>query len=366
MGSTISLTRPDVDFLITNACPNRCSHCVFCSGKRLPDEMDSAEVVTSLRHIKNVFGIERISISGGEPFSRPDFCHIYIEAARLFSLTLISTGIGADENIFRLLLKHPPRQAIVSLYGMRDYHNTFCQAEGAFESSVRYLEFLNRLRQHNGMNVSVNIVCHRGNINAVPAMLDYLCASNLTDEVKILALSPVGRGRQILQECLSGREWIAFSEGLAKFAEKGSIQFRKGIRIEKHVEDAASSGEHTPRCYVVNDKGNVFSSCVHIDANGEIYPCTMLVRQPEFSLGNILHPARIDHRQCKSLIRKAYARVMQRNCNGCKTRAECLGGCFGYHLANEKDYRCNDGRLRFGCPDRYEMLVAGEQTPGNA
>ncbi len=365
MESIISLKRPDVDFLITNTCPNRCRHCIFCSGKRLPDEMDRAEVVTSLRHIKNVFGVDWISISGGEPFSRPDFRHIYIEATRLFSVTLISTGIGANENILRLLLKHPPRQAIISLYGLQDYHNAFCRSErseNTFESSVRYLESLKRLRQQSETIVSVNIVCHRGNINTVPAMLDYLCASKLTDEVKILALSPVGRGKQILQECLGGREWIAFAESLTMLAKNGSIRFRKGILIEKHVADVTSRGEHIPRCYVINDQGNVFSSCVHIDANGEIYPCTMLVRQREFSLGNILHPDRINHRQCRARIRKAYMRIMQKNCNECQTRTECLGGCFGYHLANEQDYRCNGEGIRFGCPDRYEILAIGEQT----
>ncbi len=360
MESQITITRPDIDFLITNRCPNQCRHCVFCSGQQLPDEMSTAEVVTSLQNIKNALHVEWISISGGEPFSRRDFCNIYIEASKLFNITLISTGIGADEHIFQLLAEHPPRQAIVSLYGLRDYHNEFCQAENAFESTIRYLKYLKQLRHHSGIIVSVNVVCHRGNINAVPEIMDYLSASDLTDEVKILALSPVGRGQHIIHECLGGLEWIALIKHLKEYTKKGDIRFNKGIRIEKHIEDSASSEKHISQCYIINDKGKIFSSCIHIDADGEIYPCTMLVRQQAFSLGNIRYPEKIDHQKCKSLIKQTHIQIMQENCAGCKTQVQCLGGCFGYHLVNKTDYRCNEERIRFGCPDRYELLDADQ------
>ena len=56
-------TRPDVDFLLTNKCENRCKHCAFSSGLPLDDELSFYEVVVALQKIREIFNVNKLSVS---------------------------------------------------------------------------------------------------------------------------------------------------------------------------------------------------------------------------------------------------------------------------------------------------------------
>lgn len=356
----LSISRPDVDFLITNGCPNHCRHCVFESGERLAYEMDTREVVEALCRIKERFGAHWISLSGGEPFCRPDFSIIYREASRLFKVTLISSGAGATEEIRRLLAEVPPAQAISSLYGLGDKHDAFSRKTGAYAAQLRHLEFLSGLRPLAEIQIAVNIVCHRGNAKDVPGMIEFLAEQHLVDEVKLLALSPVGRGSELLDACMSGEEWIAFADRVRRSIIRQALEFEKGVRVERHVAATGQAGGGILGCHIVRDQSGAFSSCVHVDADGEIYPCTLLVRRQEFRLGNIRDPGGFALERYYDWVREAWSGFQ----DGCRSRCElggdCPGGCLGYHLALGRDYRCEGRNILCGCPDRYEVLVPGK------
>jgi len=315
-------------------------------------------MVRALHNIRESFGIRAVSLSGGEPFCREEFCEIYAEAHRLFDVTLISTGAGLTEAIRGLLASAPPAQAICSLYGLRRKHDAFSRRAGAFVDVIRYLEFLGELRKRCVTELGVNIVCHRDNVEEIPDMLRFLWEEDLADEVKLLALSPVGRGQEIETKCLSGDQWLGFMDELRSSQDIKKWRFRGGVRIERHVA-REGEGQMAPLsdCFVIADSGEIVSSCVHIDSDGEIYPCTMLVRQKQFSMGNILRPQQIASDEYHEKVAGALALLRKCWNGGCDE--DHLAGCLGYYLACGHDYRCDQKGILVGCPDRYELVVPG-------
>lgn len=354
--TSVTLARPDVDFLITNGCPSACRHCVFGAGRRLTDELDTDGALLVLRRIRETFGVAWISLSGGEPLSRPDFGTLYREAAAIFDVTLISTGLGLTEQHRHLLAECPPRQAIVSLYGIGSDHDEFCRNPGAYAATMRYLECLQSLRAGGTTSVAVNVVCYRGNLDRVARLLHIVSRDGLADEVKLLALSPVGRGAEIAGQCVGCQEWLRFAESVRQLLRAGDFGFNKPVRIERHVGEAGSA-ELIPACYVVGDEGSILRSCVHVDANGDVYPCTMLVRRPEYRLGNLRDGPALDVHGVRIRARNARERLLRASCTDCPSCSSCLKGCFGYQVVLGRDYRCNGSGYHLGCPDRYVPLL---------
>ena len=348
------IRRPDVDFLLTNTCENKCKHCVFDSSEKLADELDTYHTIMALKSIKRNLKVKSISLTGGEPLLKKNFKNIYIEAYNLFSITLITTGINHIKNIDSFLSKFPPKQVICSLYGLRKEHNLFCQNSNGYDSVINFLKIFQNDKK---VNKAVNIVCNNVNIETVPVLIDTLAESGLVNEIKLIPLSPVGRGRNITDLLIGSDKWINFIKSLKLKLLKDKIKLSKGIYYERHaisINSRLSNLIHI--CPLFLDKNGIFSSCVHIDANGSAYPCTMFLRNKDLKIFDVLEFEKINldnyYKNKNDIIEKIY----NRNCEECGNKKICKRGCIGFHYSLNRDYRCSNLQYIFGCPDRYEFL----------
>lgn len=352
--SPFRVLRRDVTFLLTNRCSNRCRHCIPQSGSQLAGELNTGEVIRSLSNIRSCFDTSRIALSGGEPLLRRSFAEVYETAADLFSISLFSSGVGLSPDAESVLRSAPPAQFIASLYGLLGSHDAFCDREGAFEDVERCL----RLFREFGSPTAVNLVCHRANLPEVPQVIDRVREKGLADTVKILVFSPLGRGKDIMSLSVGNSEWLSFADRVQEYVMARCPDFAQSIEIERHVRTRGAKGRGAAfGCAVAADRNGIFSSCIHIDANGDIFPCVMLLRDHRFRLGNILRPEEIDLASYYRRVDDACSVARERTCACCPVRDSCSGGCLGYHLALGRDHRCEGLGFDLGCPARYGPLV---------
>ncbi len=346
---SLSMTRPDIDFLLTNECSNKCKHCVFESREKLCNELNLRDVLKAFHNIKDVFKIDSISLTGGEPLLKDNFIELYQEARNLFNVTVITTGIGLNANIKKCFEKLPPTKIIVSIYGLNEKHNSFCENNSAFLTLVNLLEFAKERK----LDVGINIICHLDNFKEVPQILNFVFENNYANIVKLLTLSPVGRGRKIQNKVLSCEQWVFFTQWIYQLKVSSQFLSKKTIKIEKHVDYTYNK---LNKCSIIDDDDRTISSCIHVDSSGDIYPCTMFVRNPHFKIGNIMYPDSINLNKFKRKISRLCNKILLENCQECKLKNNCIKGCIGYHIALGKDYRCGNPNYVFGCPDCYTEI----------
>ncbi len=345
--------REDITILLTNKCGNQCKHCIPESGTLLPDEMTAADIIRSFPLLQSYADASGIALSGGEPLLRPDFRSIYEVACKFFRITLFTSGIGLTSDLMTLFRDSPPKRVIVSLYGLQTSHDSFCNRKGAFSDVDQALTFFREI----GAPTVVNLVCHSGNLTEIKQVIENLKTRGVADKFKVLTFSPLGRGQSLDSLLVKNIEWIGFVDDLREHFLRTDKCFGSKIEVERHVRSIGLSNSHRPNCCSVSiDRNGVFASCIHIDANGDMYPCVMLLRNPVFRFGNIRTIDTIDLCSYYERVSTEVSMIKKRNCTQCSATNDCTGGCLGYHLTTGKDRRCEDFTFDLGCPTRYEPL----------
>ena len=122
----------------------RCLHCGSYAGSQRDGEMSTAQMLDVADQLADM-GLERLTLSGGEPLLRPDWDVI---ARRLLErgvrLGMISNGFLMHQNLPRFL--QLPRFEVVamSLDGMREAHDAFRRIPGSFDRTVEAFRELRR------------------------------------------------------------------------------------------------------------------------------------------------------------------------------------------------------------------------------
>jgi len=132
---------PNITFEITKKCNLRCIHC-YQVEKTLP-ELKYNEICKILKQFKK-FGALYLIFTGGEPFLRKDFLPIYLYAYRLgFIITIMNNATLIDENIVRVLKRHPPYSVEVSIYGYRkETHEKITKVKGSYRKTFNGVNIL--------------------------------------------------------------------------------------------------------------------------------------------------------------------------------------------------------------------------------
>lgn len=176
---------------ITDRCNFRCAYCRGDSFSHIPHQkIASYEDFLRLSQIAAHLGVEKIRVTGGEPFARPD-CVKFIASLRqrLPDTRLCITTNGS------LLEPHIPELARLKLGSLNISLDTF-DAEAfkkitGSDSHAVILNNIDRLLQA-GMSVKINAVALRGITDR--QMDDFIhAAKNLGIDIRFIEFMPMGK-----------------------------------------------------------------------------------------------------------------------------------------------------------------------------
>jgi radical SAM protein with 4Fe4S-binding SPASM domain len=171
---------------ITMDCNMRCKHCgSSCSGP-LPDELTTEEALEMCDALKRI-GLQRITLSGGEPFVRPDWDQI---ASRLIrnniSTNILSNGWYIERQTIRKAKEIGITNIGISLDGIEDTHD-FIRKKDSFSRIMKVLALANEEKMLTGIVTCI----HKKNLGQLPQMKKILLEKGVADW-QLQAAVPMG------------------------------------------------------------------------------------------------------------------------------------------------------------------------------
>lgn len=295
-GQSVPLT---VIFNITNNCNLRCKHCYATYfSRKIEDTITTKQIKKIILELKKN-GCLRINFAGGEPLLRSDVGEI-INYAKLqgFSVDLTSNGILVPKRLEELKNLD---SLLISLDGKPKNHDVL-RGQGSASKALAAIQ----ASKEAGINVRVNMVIHKYNLNDIDYMIGLakklgfmvhisLVISNIYSNKPLVEIKPTDREfRKALKHIIKQKEKgapILFSTSAYK-----SVLNWPDFNIEGVMEAPAPKG--MPTC----PAGKIFGL---IDADGKLWACPHLIDKVE--AGNVL----------KVGVAKAWEKAKSHPCTGC-------------------------------------------------
>ncbi|MCX7679104.1 MAG: thio(seleno)oxazole modification radical SAM maturase SbtM [Spirochaetes bacterium] len=148
---------------LTNACPNRCRHCYDRSQREIPTFRNAQYIISELLKFCASYNLKpRISLSGGDPFSHPQFFEILNLIARNCIPYSILGNPQKKKALEKLVSIQRPIYYQVSLEGDEAYNDTI-RGENHFSKTMNFLH----LAQEMGISTHVMLTLSSENLSQV-------------------------------------------------------------------------------------------------------------------------------------------------------------------------------------------------------
>ena len=309
-----------VDVEITKKCNLFCVHC-SAQSNGIGRELSTSEIETILdRGI--LLGLKNVGFTGGEPLTRRN---------KLVSLLKYCRGdldLKTHLHTNGTLLKSNDAEIIASLvdevtvtfYGSKpEIHDGITSVKGSLKATEAGLSRL--VRQH--ANVRVFIVPMKPNFEDIPQIVRKVHEIGC-DKIRILSLSPTGRARKNFEKLSPDafdREWL--NAKLVETQKELDVDIDAGFCTRQYYPQLGRLKGHLS-CLAAENR-------VHIDAFGEVFPCTASSGWQRFSGGNLRRNKFNLSEIWKfspifQFIRFFHANP-QNKCRGCAMYQQCMGGC---------------------------------------
>ena len=168
-GGRAAALQPVIVWNATQRCNLRCVHCYSQSeDKDYGGELSTAEARAMLADLAG-FGVPVILFSGGGPMMRPDIYALLETAARLGMRAVLSTnGTLLDAAAARQLRATGAAYVGISLDGLREVHDAFRGAGGAFDRALEGI----RCAREGGLRVGLRFTITRRNAGEMDGIFD--------------------------------------------------------------------------------------------------------------------------------------------------------------------------------------------------
>jgi radical SAM protein with 4Fe4S-binding SPASM domain len=346
-----------VTLVITNGCNLKCNHCwpEACSVESAQPVPES--IIRRLINELNQLNVEAICLTGGEPFTHPDWQKIITKAIgpTMFKRVVLQTnGTLLDTGKVQILknLAAENLEFHVSLDGVNHFSHDMVRSEGSFESAIRGLK--NLAAAGLGKKTQVLFTEMRHNISELPKLLKLIDELGLAGCVSGTLVSQ-GRARDANGITLPMPS--QYEELLKLYQE--NRQFRDRYeRLGNFPALEWFKGKSYP-----TDKRCACIETPYIDVRGRIFPCHMMPA-PQFAVDGAhqrplitvltealpvwtkLPKINLDRRKALPL------------CKACPGRQHCAGGCLGRAYAAFGDLLTVEDR----CGLRKAVYSWKEQT----
>jgi radical SAM protein with 4Fe4S-binding SPASM domain len=346
---------------ITYACNMRCKHCGSSCGEPLKDELSNDEVLKLCDDLGEL-GVERLTLSGGEPFMRPNWADI---AKRLtqngITVNAISNGWLINEALVDKAFDNGIVNIAVSIDGYEDTHD-FLRKNGSWDRSINALSIMKR----KGMPTVVCTTVNKSNMQELDKIKELLIEFEV-QRWQFQIASPMGNLLNHPELIMTPKEL----PGLVDFCFKtmrespiiidladdiGYFSYKDDEIRRKQASIRQSSKSDCRFCWRGCQAGK---SVIGIRANGDISPC-LSIRDDSFIEANIrnipLKKIWTDPGAFPKL-RRMSPKMLIGQCKSCPNAEICLGGCTGLKLTFQKHLFEN----KF-CMFRIEMEELSKET----
>ena len=325
---------------ITYACNMRCKHCGSSCGEPLQDELSNDEVLKLCDDLGEL-GVERVTLSGGEPFIRRDWTAI---AKRLTQngiiVNVISNGWLIDEALVDLAFENGIVNIAVSLDGYEGTHD-FIRRKGSWDRSINALSIMKK----KGMPTVVCTAVNKKNLAELGKIKNQLINAGV-QRWQFQIASPMGN-------LLDHPELLMTPDDLPELVDfcfntmtEASIivDLADDIGYYSSKDEAVRHKQASLKQSFKNEHGLCWRGCqagksvVGIRANGDITPC-LSIRDDSVIEDNIRNtPLKKIWKNPDAfpIIRKMSQKKLKGLCKSCPYAEICLGGCTGLKLTFQK------------------------------
>jgi len=281
---------------IADRCNENCVHCYQVQGQK--GEMSTEEIFGILDDLAEM-GVLFLTISGGEPTLRHDFMEIVRKARDLqFAVKVYSNGLRVSDSMAAELGNLAVQEFQTSLYSHRaEVHDWVTRVPGSFDKTVNAVR---SLIQH-GVKVVMKSPLMSFNVQEYEDYIEFVTG--------------LGADYQFDAE-INPREGGDREPTGLRISTEERTEIRKDPRvIPDGMRVPVSPPMEAPPCGAC--KGNV-----HIEANGELRPCTLL----EVKVGDALDPrglAKAFHEDPTAQAIRSVSWADHHGCRDCDLRAYC-------------------------------------------
>lgn len=237
---------------LTSKCNLRCKHCYIGDTKNhdLP-----IEIINNVVEQAKQLGVEKIILTGGEPFLRDDL----VEIIQTIS-NVIKPSISTNGTIYKQIPSDKVYDIQVSLDGLEKNHN-WLRGEEVYELTI---ENIKRFKE-DGHKITINTTLFNKNVNDIPPLLE-LAIKLGVDGYRVISLVPIGYGRSLEPSSLDGLKKVT------NFLLSKRIEYEGIIQIG------------LPQYYLqlIKEETGKITECiagyskVYVSSTGDVFPCEFL------------------------------------------------------------------------------------------
>ncbi len=288
---------------INNACNLTCTHCLVSSGPGGIPGMPTEEIVATI-DAAAALGIERVYITGGEPFIRRDIFDLARHITETHGCELIVlTNATLLAGRVRQQLAGLSREKVkfqVSIDGARPETNDPIRGAGTFVRALNGAKVLADL----GFDVSLTTVTTEENLAELP-------------EIPVIVRAVGARSQHLMWSLKRGRaatpnngffpENLALTAAVIKTADAASAA---GVVLD-NLEAVRRRVNGIPG--IKYDLGNAGWDSVCVYADGKVYPSAALANEPVLICGDVRRQALADVIAGSPIINRLRSATLARN-----------------------------------------------------
>ncbi|HEX8173240.1 MAG TPA: radical SAM protein [Thermoanaerobaculia bacterium] len=338
---------------ITNTCNLTCAYCLNSSGPVVDRGLTADQCLDVVDQIHDL-GTYNVWIGGGEPLVKPGIERVLRRFKEYNIKVLLATnGILVKKPKVLDLIGETCTEVNISIDGhTQELHSSLRGASAKLQDAV---DAVRRIKDRYGkdMWVTALTVIHRGNLEELPAIIDF-CAEVGFDRWTHNELYALGSGATMRQLVLAHTQYDRLYEILtAKEKElRGKMVVEDYVRMHKVTEPGAVKPFYG--CVAGNQE-------IAIQDNGDVYPCQKL-QYEKYYCGNVMQTPLTEMWKTSRVFQWLRSRnIQQTECRGCGIFAagQCNGGCLA---EKEIHFQRHDTRDPL-CPENrgtYEKVLRGE------
>ncbi|MDD3601335.1 MAG: radical SAM protein [Defluviitoga tunisiensis] len=325
--NVINLSRPISAFWeVSNSCNLHCTHCYTSSAPKSYLNLNFKEAT----HFVDIFykaGIYSVALGGGEPLALP-----YIEnlirymTEKGMNVSLSTNGLLLTENKLRILKNAGLKIIQVSIDGLEESHEQL-RGKGTYTKVLNTLKILKNV----DMPFRVGTVINTYNYLEIETFITVMKANGVS-VINFFRYMP-SNGRHDLE--INSSQLKITAEKLIKL-EKLNV-YGKNNRFYITFEPLLFFSFLFDSTYLKNAACTAGTTKFVIDPNGEVFLCNYIRKK----VGDLKENG---NEMLWQNIQKERLMILQypTECNICKFKEVCRGGCKGLSYINGKNYITRD------------------------